>query len=545
MINYLPLQTSDQKDGLAQKILNETDSSVKTVGKLFIDLGFEPIAHKRTVLGTGEIDLGFKLQRDGYLVSLILEVSKHSYDQNRKIDHFFSRWSAPSNLKSLLRDLHVPGGKNVRLFVDMSRDSKDADLGSVQHHLKDPELGNRVLFKDDIEYFQTTLASIGRWAKSDLLSYLRVPTSQTSVKKEAIQFYLEDVPVFCFISDVRTLLDSCYISRRLGDRKGYQRALNESRLKDIGREIEDRKVMAFPNSIIINCEENLTEVLVSRQECPKPVEIHLPTAFCSCCVVDGQHRLLGFSRISEAELPQRHLPVVAFQKLPHDMEVKLFTDINSKQKRIDSNLIQDLKADFDWDPTLNFREHTEKLIVLIARQLNGKGPLRDRIYFGGARETRKEKITLSTFVSVLKDDQLLGGSSHFWQSDPMSLDITEPMKRTKEFFSSLLGIFAGQQGAVRFLLGNVGMRIVFRTVQVLERNNKAGVVRIDRDVFLQDLKDILIEDLISELQTLYGAGGKVEGSKRIVKEFKNRFPERYKALEIDFRRLPSHHPGHV
>src|SRR3989442_873653 len=374
----------------------------------------------------------------------------------------------------------------------MSRNSKNSNLDSIQHHIRDPASGNRVLFKDDIDYFQSMLTSIGPWAKSDLLSFLRVPISHTSVKKEAIQFYLEDVPVFCFVSDVRTLLDSCYISRRLGDQKGYQRALNETRLKNIGREIEGKKIMAFPNSIIINCEEPLTESPAQRQDCPKAIEIHLPTAFCSCCVVDGQHRLLGFSRINENELPQRHLPVVAFQKLPHDREVMLFTDINSKQKRIDSNLIQDLKADFDWDPTLNFREHTEKLIVLIARQLNGKGPLRDRIYFGGAREARKEKITLSTFVSVLKDDQLLGGSNHFWQSDPMSLDITEPMKRTKEFFSSLLGIFAGQQGAVRFLLGNVGMRIVFRTVQVLERNNKAEVVRIDRDVFLQDLKGILI-----------------------------------------------------
>jgi len=524
--------------GLAQEILNDIDSSMKTVGKLFIDLGFVPLAHKRIVSEVGEIDLAFKLQRDGYLVSIILEVSKHAYDQNRKIDHFFSRWSATSNLESLLKDLRVPGGRNLRLFVDMSRDTTDGDLGSVQHHLLDHNLGNRVLFKDDIEYFQNTVASIGPWAKSDLLSYLRVPISHTSVRKEAIQFYLEDVPVFCFVSDVRTLLDSCYISRRLGDRKGYQRALNESRLKDIGKEIENRRVMAFPNSIIINCEENLIDLAVPRQDCPKAVDIHLPTAFCSCCVVDGQHRLLGFSRINEVELPQRHLPVVAFQKLSHDREVKLFTDINSKQKRIDSNLIQDLKADFDWDPAVNFREHTEKLIVLIARQLNAKGPLRDRIYFGGAKETRKEKITLSTFVSVLRDDQMLGGTNHFWQSDPLSLEVSGPLMRTKAFFSSLLGIFAGQQGAVRFLLGNVGMRILFRTVQVLERNNKAGTVNIDEGALLQDLKKILTEGLISELHTLYGAGGKIEGSKRIVKDLKNRFPEKYKTLEIDFRRLP-------
>ena len=520
------------------EIVNDTDSSMKTVGKLFIDLGFTPLAHKIAVPGVGEVDLAFKLQRDGYLLTFILEVSKQSSDQNQKIDHFLSRWSALYNLEPFLKKLNVPGGRNIRIYVDMSRNSKNSNLDSIQHHLRDPISGNRVLFKDDVDYFQTTLASIGPWAKSDLLSFLQVPSSHTSVKKEAIQFYLEDVPVFCFVSDVRTLLDSCYISRRLGDQKGYQRALNETRLKNIGKEIEGKKVMAFPNSIIINCEEPLTEAPVPRQDCPKAIEIHLPTAFCSCCVVDGQHRLLGFSRISEAELPQRHLPVVAFQKLAHDREVRLFTDINSKQKRIDSNLIQDLKADFSWDPSQNYREHTEKLIVLIARRLNDQGPLRGRIYFGGAKETRKGKITLSTFVSVLRDEQMLGGGNHFWQPDPLSKDFAVPLANVKAFFSSMLGVFAGQENKIRFLLGNVGLRIIFRTVQVLERNNKALDSAIEKPEFLHDLKMILDDRLISELQTLYGAGGKVEGSKRVVKELKSKFPKKYGTLELDFRRVP-------
>ena len=520
-----------------REILEDPDLSMKNVGKLLIELGFEPIAHKKVVGGIGEIDLAFKLQKGSDLVSFVLEVTKKKYDRSEKIDHFFSRWSTASNLESLLRDLGVPGGKNLRVYVDMSRNSSDSDLGSVQHHLQDHNRGNRILFKDDIEYFQQMLASIGPWARSDLLSFLRIPISNTSVKKEAIQFYLEDVPAFCFVSDVRTLLDSCYISRRLGEKKGYQRALNESRLRSIGKEIEGKKVIAFPNSIIINCEESLMDSPVSRQECPSTVSIHLPTSFCSCCVVDGQHRLLGFSRISESELPQRHLPVVAFQKLPHDQEIRLFTDINSKQKRIDSNLILDLKADFPWDPHQYYREHTQKLIVLIARELNRHGPLRDQIYFGSAREARKDKITLSTFVSILGDEQMLGGANHFWQSDPTSNDITEPMNNVKAFFSSLLGVFATHEAARRFLLGNVGLRIVFRTAQVLERNDRAVIAHIDTAVFLEDLRKILTSGLIDDLQSLYGAGGKIKGSERVLGELKNRFPQRYQDLEIDFRHL--------
>ena len=463
-------------------------------------------------------------------------MSADSYDQNQKIGHFFSRWSTQNNLDLILKEIHMAGAKNLRLYIDLSRDSKNCDISSVKHHFGKPESPNHVMFKDDVEYFQGVSRSIGKWAKSDLLSFLRVPISQTSLKVNAIQFYLDDIPAFCFVCDVRTLLDSCYISRRLEDRRGYQRALNEDRLRNIEKDIEDRRIVAFPNSILINCEDVLASPLAPPQDCPKSIEVTLPTSYCSCCVVDGQHRLLGFSRLDEAELSLRHLPVVAFQQLPLDDEVKLFIDINSKQKRIDSNLIEDLKADFHWDPSTNYREHTGRLIVLIARELDKKGPLRARIFFGGAREVKQGKITLTTFVSVLRENQLVGGKNHFWQSDPTSEDIKEPLYKTKNFFSSMLKVFHADSDAGRFLLGNIGLRIIFRTIQVLERNSRAGTA-IETAKFLEDLHSILSAKVIAELETLYGGGGGLKGSNRIIETLQERFPTRYEQIEVDFRRL--------
>lgn len=133
---------------------------------------------------------------------------------------------------------------------------------------------------------------------------------------------------------------------------------------------------------------------------------------------------------------------------------------------------------------------------------------------------------------------MLGGANHFWQPDPLSQDLSVAMTNVKAFFSSMLRVFAGQENKVRFLLGNVGLRIIFRTVQVLERNNRVMEFAIDKTDFLDDLRKILDDQLISELQTLYGAGGKVEGSKRIVKGLKSKFPKKYGTLEMDFRRLP-------
>ena len=291
---------------------------MKRVGNLLLNLGFEPLAHRRNFLDIGEIDLVFKIQREGFQFIFILEVSSLSRDQNRKIDHFFSRWAEPRNLDPLLRELHVANAKNMRVFIDLSRDSRNSDLASVQHHLGGTGLPNRVLFKDDLEYFLRMCDSVGKWAKSDLLSYLHVPMSQPSVRTNAIQFYLEDIPAFCFVADLNTLLASCYISRRLGDQKGYQRALNATRLRSIKEGIEGGKIVAFPNSVLINCEDILVDSPAPPRDCPRSVEINLPTSYCSCCVVDGQHRLLGFSQLEETELSQRHLLVVAFQQLSRE-----------------------------------------------------------------------------------------------------------------------------------------------------------------------------------------------------------------------------------
>jgi len=524
-------------DELRERISKDSDPSVRAIGELFLGLGLEPLAHAKKISDVGEIDLVFRLQRDGFLFVFLIEVSANSYGQNQKIDHFFSRWSNQRNLDLILREVHMTGAKNLRLYIDMSRDSKNSDLSSVKHHLGKSESANQVMFLDDVEYFQSVLESVGKWARSDLLSFLRVPISRTSLKVNGIQFYLDDIPAFCFVSDVRTLLDSCYISRRLEDRRGYQRALNQDRLRNIEKDIEDRKIVAFPNSIIINCEDVLASTIAPPHDCPKSIEVTLPTSYCSCCVVDGQHRLLGFSRLEEAELSQRYLPVVAFQKLPLDDEVKLFIDINSKQKRIDSNLIEDLKADFRWDPNQNYREHTGRLIVLIARELDRKGPLRARIFFGGAREVKQGKITLTTFVSVLRENQLIGGKKHFWQSDPMSEDFEEPLEKTKNFFSSLLKVFHADSDAGRFLLGNIGLRIIFRTIQVLERNSRAGAPSIENAKFLEDLHQVLNTKVIAELETLYGGGGGLKGSNRIIELLQEKFPKRYEQIEVDFRRL--------
>jgi len=150
---------------------------------------------------------------------------------------------------------------------------------------------------------------------------------------------------------------------------------------------------------------------------------------------------------------------------------------------------------------------------------------------------KQGKITLTTFVSVLRENQLIGGKKHFWQSDPMSEDFEEPLEKTKNFFSSLLKVFHADSDAGRFLLGNIGLRIIFRTIRVLERNSRAGAPSIENAKFLEDLHQVLNTKVIAELETLYGGGGGLKGSNRIIETLQEKFPKRYEPIEVDFRRL--------
>ncbi|MDH3395142.1 MAG: hypothetical protein OEL52_03195 [Nitrosopumilus sp.] len=99
---------------------------------------------------------------------------------------------------------------------------------------------------------------------------------------------------------VDTLLNSCYISRRRRNSydPGYQRTLNEKRISNIQQNIENQNGLAFPNSILIYSPK-LSDNIIPKEECPKSTTTRFPTSFCSCRVIDGQHRLLGFSKLDQ------------------------------------------------------------------------------------------------------------------------------------------------------------------------------------------------------------------------------------------------------
>lgn len=196
---------------------------------------------------------------------------------------------------------------------------------------------------------------------------------------------------------------------------GTQREPQDKRLTQIGAYI-DRDDSAFPNAIIlaanIRPEDGLIEEApaddaeraklpgASDGEVARAAEkgrktdrrwtivekpdgcslLRIPTAAKLAAVVDGQHRLYGFTYSNELERLDMDLSCAIYMDLPKPYQAQLFATINSNQKRVDKSLtyelfgynIEDEPAEY-WAP--------DKLAVFLTRRLGAdeKSPLNKRI----------------------------------------------------------------------------------------------------------------------------------------------------------------------
>jgi DGQHR domain-containing protein len=94
----------------------------------------------------------------------------------------------------------------------------------------------------------------------------------------------------------------------------------------------------------------------------------LPSVYRSAWIIDGQHRLYGYSGLSDKYLDQS-LFVLAFDKMDTFKEADLFITINHKQKSVPKGLLVALLADLrmgDADP----KTALSALASAVVRRLN-------------------------------------------------------------------------------------------------------------------------------------------------------------------------------
>lgn len=193
------------------------------------------------------------------------------------------------------------------------------------------------------------------------------------------RFYTLTIP-----SDV--LAKCCFVSARFEDPvEGFQRRLDKKRAEDIAHYI-DKDLGTIPNAVIVSAQPDAQLIVTGRGKTIQFLQV--PKAF---LVLDGQHRVYGYT-LAKTSL---RVPVVIYNGLTKAQEVRLFTDINTKQRPVPNELLLDIQhmADDETEEDATLRAVFDKL------NADRKGPLFQLL---SPSEREKGKISRVTFNAALK-----------------------------------------------------------------------------------------------------------------------------------------------
>lgn len=173
----------------------------------------------------------------------------------------------------------------------------------------------------------------------------------------ALKGKMGDNNYYLFSVEPKTLLKVGFVLHRtrVNDSMAptYQRLLVPSRLNGITKFINGGGF--FPNSVIINffSNNNGEDIKLSFQSIPVQTSsntefgfLSIPNAYGFAYIIDGQHRVYGYA--NSEHLDDNTIPVVAFENMPSEQQLKLFMEINENQKAVSPSLRLDLEEDLYW-----------------------------------------------------------------------------------------------------------------------------------------------------------------------------------------------------
>lgn len=266
---------------------------------------------------------------------------------------------------------------------------------------------------DTVLYYRDLTEHLGSAAKYQLLGniFQKVKIQGIENRVPAIQGSMGGLTYYTFLIEPDKLLKLAYILHRhnanISNFPTYQRIVKKDRLKAI-REFVNQGGF-FPNSLICSIDGSI-KFEKSGQEIPNSISrtgiLYLPQTFMSMYIIDGQHRLYGYSDSKYSK--NNVIPVVAFINMDKSDQVKMFMDINENQKAVSKSLRNTLNVDLLWDST-KAKERQEALMIKIAEALgeDKDSPLYGRILTGEESKTETRCITTEVIKNALKDSKFL------------------------------------------------------------------------------------------------------------------------------------------
>ena len=269
-----------------------------------------------------------------------------------------------------------------------------------------------IFFSDStIQYYSELVKHLGTCSRYQLLGNLLANTEIKKMQNKvlAIKGKMGGHEYYEFSIEPEKLLKIGYVLHRNEANKNmmptYQRIIKRKRLKEVQSFINDGGY--FPNSIIISIDSGGRKL--QFDESPTKLDdsiskigvLHLPKRYHSAYIIDGQHRLYGYSDSEYANT--NSIPIVAFVDLDRSEQLKLFMDINENQKSVSKTLRITLNSDMLWDSP-NQNERRDAIRSKIAQMCGEEqsSPLLGRVVIGEDEKNNIKCITIQAIQLALQ-----------------------------------------------------------------------------------------------------------------------------------------------
>ncbi len=401
-----------------------------------------------------------------------------------------------------------------------------------------------ISFTDNtIGYYYELVKHLGNSARYQFLGHLFSNTDIRNMDNRvfAIRGKMGNNVYFSFSIEPAKLLKIGYVLHRNEANSSmmptYQRLIKKNRLREIQNFIDQGGY--FPNSLIISI-DNRGRDLKFEQAAAKnfPTQskigtLYLPKKYRSAYIIDGQHRLYGYanSKYKDHDI----VPVIAFVDMDQDEQVRMFMDINEKQKAVPKVLRATLDADVLW-VSKDKNKQRQALRSRIAQTLGeeSSSPLYGRIIIGENSSSPIRCITITQIQMALGRCRFFSEySNNTGLKKKGSFDFENNDETCKVFYPFLEACFhkiktraqlEWEKGKAGILTTNRGIYALIRVfddiISLLVEENKVNIIsdnfeKIQAEVeyYLEPLitwlNDIPDEDRL-ELSGIYGGGADVK-----------------------------------
>lgn len=412
--------------------------------------------------------------------------------------------------------------------------------------------------EDTVRYYNGLANHLGVAAKYQLLGSIFAGKEIKGLEMDvpAIEGKMGKLTYYSFSIEPSKLLKVAYVLHRNNANHDlmptYQRLIQKNRLKAIQDFVNNGGY--FPNSLIISIDTNGHPLTFKRANTQVEGSVSrvgilsLPKRYQSAYIIDGQHRLYGYSG-SKWE-SSNSIPVVAFVDLKKEEQLKLFMDINENQKAVPKSLRNTLNIDTLWKSD-SYASRNVALMLHMAEKLgeDNHSPLYKRVITGENTKTSMRCLTTenlrlaferTSFLNKYrKNTNTVATQGSFDKKDN---DVTESV--LYPFLSKALSVIQKEcaseweKGSEGFLTINnciYALIVIINDFVKIKLNEKSLIAVEDADSlfasivpFLKALAETLntlSDEDINTIKTSKGAGGPIKSYNAIRLALNHNYPE--------------------